>query len=191
MPVFKKVTALVMVPVAPLSWRLYPAVAVFKVAAVRAPLKAIVPVVAVKVVVVSLTVLVKVVPAEFCTVTVPMLVPIAPNDAVPVVLMTIFAGVPGDVPVIDATVMFPELPAPKFKVTPLPRTMLFKVIANEPKSTVVELPKNEVVPPKLNAQSEVPHKEGLVAVKVPASALLPVVWVIPRENVSMSVERWP
>ena len=64
-PVFKKDTALVMVPVAPLSWRLYPAVAVFKVVAVSAPLKAIVPVVAVKVVVVSLTVLVKVVPPEF------------------------------------------------------------------------------------------------------------------------------
>ena len=65
MPVLAKVTALVMVPVEPLSWRLYPAAAVFNVVAVRAPLKAIVPVVAVKVVVVSLTVLVKVVPEEF------------------------------------------------------------------------------------------------------------------------------
>ena len=117
-----------------------------------------------------------------------MLVLIAPNDAVPVVLITIFDGAPGDVPVMEATVMFPELPAPKFKVTPLPKTILFKVIAKEPKSTVVELPKNEVVPPKLNAQSEVPHKEGLVAVKVPARALLPAVCVIPRENVNMSLE---
>ena len=38
-----KVTALVMVPVVPFNWRLYPADVVFKVVVVRGSLKAIVP----------------------------------------------------------------------------------------------------------------------------------------------------
>ena len=43
MPVFKKVTALVMVPVAPLSWRLLTVLASVKVVTLTSPLKLAVP----------------------------------------------------------------------------------------------------------------------------------------------------
>ena len=70
-PVLIKVTASVIVPVLALRARLYACAAVFKVVAVRAPLKAIVPVVLVKVTIVAPTVLLKVVPPELVMVRVP------------------------------------------------------------------------------------------------------------------------
>ena len=106
-----------------MSWRLYPAAAVFNVVAVRAPLKAIVPVVLVKVVVVSLTVLVKVVPPELVTVKVPMLVPIAPMETVPTLLMVTLPD-PAPGPVMELTLMVAGPVLPKMSVTPLFRVIL-------------------------------------------------------------------
>ena len=63
-PVLLKVTALVIVPLVPLSATLYAWAAVLSVVAVNAPLKVIVPTVLVSVTVVALTVLLKVVPPE-------------------------------------------------------------------------------------------------------------------------------
>ena len=63
-PVLMKVTASVIVPVLAFRAKLYACAAVFKVVAVRAPLKAIVPVVLVKVTIVAPTVPLKVVPPE-------------------------------------------------------------------------------------------------------------------------------
>ena len=61
------------------------------------------------------------------------------------------------------------------------------VIEDEPKSKVLVELKKLVVPPILNEQV-VPllQSAGLPAVKVPKRMLLPVVWVIPRENVMTS-----
>ena len=63
-PVLLKVTASVIVPVLALRAKLYACAAVFKVVAVRAPLKVIVPVVLVKVTIEAPTVPLKVVPPE-------------------------------------------------------------------------------------------------------------------------------
>ena len=70
-PVLLKVTALVIVPVLAFRAKLYACAAVFKVVAVRAPLKAIVPVVLVKVTIVAPTVPLKVVPPELVMMRVP------------------------------------------------------------------------------------------------------------------------
>jgi hypothetical protein len=70
-PVLLKVTASVIVPVLAFSAKLYAWDAVFKVVAVKAPLKVIVPVVLVKVTIVAPTVLLKVVPPELVMVRVP------------------------------------------------------------------------------------------------------------------------
>ena len=70
-PVLLKVTALVIVPVLAFRVKLYAWLAVFKVVAVRAPLKAIVPVVLVKVTIVAPTVPLKVVPPELVMMRVP------------------------------------------------------------------------------------------------------------------------
>ena len=70
-PVLLKVTALVIVPVLAFRAKLYAWFAVFKVVAVRAPLKAIVPVVLVKVTIVAPTAPLKVVLPELVMVRVP------------------------------------------------------------------------------------------------------------------------
>ena len=70
-PVLLKVTVLVIVPELAFRAKLYAWLAVFKVVAVRAPLKAIVPVVLVSVTVVAPTVPLKVVPPELVIVRVP------------------------------------------------------------------------------------------------------------------------
>ena len=70
-PLLLKVTALVIVPVLALRARLYAWFAVFKVVAVRAPLKVIVPVVLERVTVVAPTVPLKVVPPELVMMRVP------------------------------------------------------------------------------------------------------------------------
>jgi len=70
-PVLLKVTASVIVPVLAFSAKLYAWDAVFKVVAVRAPLKAIVPVVLERVTIVAPTVPLKVVPPECVMVRVP------------------------------------------------------------------------------------------------------------------------
>ena len=111
-PVLLKVTALVIVPVVALSARLYPALLVFRVVAVSAPLKVIAPVVSVKVTVVAPTVLLKVVPPELVMVSVPTLVPTAPlTVTAPVVLMVRFA-LPVDGPVTVVRLIGVAAPAP-------------------------------------------------------------------------------
>ncbi len=70
-PLLLKVTALAIVPVLAFRAKLYAWLAVFKVVAVRAPLKAIVPVVLVRVTVVASTAPLKVVPPELVMVRVP------------------------------------------------------------------------------------------------------------------------
>ena len=88
-PVLLKVTALVIVPVLAFRAKLYAWFAVFKVVAVRAPLKAIVPVVLVSVTVAASTAPPKVVPPELVMVRVPISVPmVVVTPTVPTELMT-------------------------------------------------------------------------------------------------------
>ena len=80
----------------------------------------------------------KVPPPEFVRVRVPISVPIAPVMlTAPVVLITTFEGNPPAVPVIEATVIAPELPPPKLSVTPSPKITLLSVIDEVPKSKVL------------------------------------------------------
>jgi hypothetical protein len=114
-PVLRKVIALVIVPPEARA-TLYPTLAVFNVAAVRAPVKVIVPVVLVNVTVEALTVLLKVAPPEFVTVTVSMLVPTAPDTVtVPVVLKVRFEE-PEEYPVTDDIDMGVATPVPRVRV---------------------------------------------------------------------------
>ena len=96
LPVFKKVTALVMVVPVALMPRLYPWLAVVKVGVVKAPLKAMVAasVVSVKITLVTVSTLpAKVAPPELVTVTLPMLVPMVRKIlTAPVVLITMLDG---------------------------------------------------------------------------------------------------
>jgi len=88
-PLLLKVTALVIVPVLAFRARLYAWLAVFKVVAVRAPLKVIVPVVLVSVTVAASTAPPKVVPPELVMVRVPISVPmVVVTPTVPTELMT-------------------------------------------------------------------------------------------------------
>ena len=134
------------------------------------------PVVFVKVTVDALTVPPNVVPPELVIVTDPMSVPIAPVMlTAPVVLITMLEAEPPLVPVIEATVIDPELPPPKYKVTPSPSNTLLRVMDEAPKSNTLFELKKVVVPPRLNEQV-VPLLQvvGLAAVKVPNKILLPV-----------------
>ena len=72
-------------------------------------------------------------PPEFVSVRVPISVSIAPVTlTVPVVFRMTYEGSPPAVPLIEAIVIAPELPAPTDNVTPLPKTTLFKVMLVEP-----------------------------------------------------------
>ena len=144
---------------------------------VTAPLNATVPVVAlITTLVVVSTVDPKVAPPLLVRVRLPMSVPMAPVIlTVPVLLITTFDLAPPAVPEIEATVIEPECPPPKYKVTPSPKMTLFKVIDEVPKSKVLVELKKLVVPPILNEQSiPLTHSVGLPAVKVPKRILLPV-----------------
>ncbi len=80
----------------------------------------------------------KVAPPEFVRVRLPISVLMAPVIlTAPVVLITILEASPPAVPVIEATVIAPELPLPKYKVTPSPRITLLRVIDEVPKSKVL------------------------------------------------------
>ncbi|CAM3792387.1 hypothetical protein POBR111598_09895 [Polynucleobacter brandtiae] len=101
-----------------------------------------------------LTVDPKMAPPLLVKVRVPISVPIAPVMLIaPVLLITTLELAPPAVPVIEATVIDPDLPPPKYKVTPSPKITLFKVIEEVPKSKVLVEPKKLVVPPILNEQS--------------------------------------
>jgi hypothetical protein len=88
--------------------------------------------------------------------------------------------------------MLPELPPPKYKVTPSSKTTLFSVIAEVPKSKILFELRIVVVPPKVNEQL-VPttQVDGFAAVNVPNRMLSPVLCVIPRAKVRMSVVASP
>ena len=153
------------------------------------PLNATVPVVLLITMLVPVsTVDPKVAPPLLVRVKLPISVPIAPVIlTAPVLLITTLELAPPAVPVIEATVIAPELPPPRYRVTPSPKMTLFKVIEDEPKSKVLVELKKLVVPPILNEQVvPVLQSLGLPAVKVPKRILLPVIWVIPRENVRVS-----
>ena len=67
-----------------------------------------------------------------------------------------------------------------------------KTTADEPKSKVLVELKNVVLPPKLKVQVEAyKHCEGFAAVNVPSRILSPVLWVIPRVKVSVSLVASP
>ena len=154
----------------------YPLAAVLIVEVVKTPLNATVPVVFVRTIELELTEPPKVAPPELVTVTLPISVPIAPvMFTAPVVLITILEASPPDVPVIEATVILPELPPPKYKVTPLPKRTLLSVMGDVPKSNTLFELKNVVVPPKLKEQL-VPttQVDGLAAVNSPKRMLSPV-----------------
>ena len=183
LPVLRKVTALVMaVPVA-FKPKLYVWLAVVKVGVVSAPLNAMLPLVSSKatLVVVS-TAPPKVVPPDWVKVKLAMLVPmLRVMLTVPVLLMTILdgqlrlspKGAATAMPAIEPMVMVPALPLPKVKVTPLPSTMLSKVMGSAPKSKVIGSPTKRLVPLlKLMPQSPV-QLIRLVLVKLPAITLVP------------------
>ena len=132
-------------------------------------------------------------PPEFVNVNVPISVPIAPVTlTVPVVLSTTSDAAPPAVPVIEAIVIEPELPLPTRSVTPSPKMTLLSTTADEPKSKVLVELKNVVLPPKLKVQVEADeHCEGFAAVNVPSRILSPVLWVIPRVKVSVSLVASP
>ena len=144
--------------------------------AVKTSLNAIVPVALVKATVDAVTAPPKVAPPAFVMVNVPISVPMAPVTlTAPDVLITTLDAEPPAVPVIEATVIEPELPPPRYKVTPLPKSTLLSVIGEVPKSNMLLELKNVVVPPRLNEQL-VPatQVDGFAAVKVPSKILSPV-----------------
>ena len=87
---------------------------------------------------VTVTVPPKIAPPEFVRVRMPISVPIAPVIlTAPVVLITTLEASPPSVPLIEATVIAPELPPPKLSVTPSPKITLLRVIDEVPKSKVL------------------------------------------------------
>ena len=156
---------MVMVPLVPLSCKLYAATAVFNVLAVSAPLNAIVPAVAVRVVVESVTAPVKVVPPELVTVKVPMLVPIAPTETTPVVLIVIFCAVPVE-PVIDVMVSALRAPVPIVKLAPEDKVVAPRVMAP------VAVPPSKVVAVTLTVLLKLITLAPVLAAIVPAKVTL-------------------
>lgn len=150
-PVFEKVTAFVMAPVDPLKAKLYPALAVLRVVAVKAPVNVIVPVVAVRVTVAASTVLEKVVPPEFVIVIVPkaVLAPTAPVTAMtpaPAVRVSVLAPL-----IVDVNDILPSLTESSvFTVISVPRVtgpvsvilpaVVPATVSREPLSVIVGLP---------------------------------------------------
>ena len=104
--------------------------AVFKVVAVKAPLKAIVPVVLVRVTVAAPTVLLKVVPPELVMVRVPISVPMVLLTATaPVVLIVRLEVLPESVPATELRLIALALPVPIVKVTLSAKVVAPKLIA--------------------------------------------------------------